>query len=269
MGAGPSNGRKGTGTEETSFQHLQKVLAAFNTGIDTYKKDDLDDLVLLIKDRTQTDFLKEEEKTALLELIRNIEKPMTLKKSGDKAFIVSLNEANEDQVGALKNELKESDDIKQLNIQDKIDGIFKPYTTLKTHAMFYRYKYVQTNVVLIMLISQFQDLFENLLSNVVGHMNDLINIQKGVINKYVELAEKLSEFQKKDGIESDDIGGLHEDVRKALEKKYNELDAESKKYNKDTIKDLINVLINTNQEVANVQEIKRGGGRRQRRYSST
>lgn len=232
--------------------HVQKLIEKFTNSISTIKTNDL---------KQVRDFLNihntPQEAAAILKIINNVD--ASLYSDGDNSMPINtdrelyakfahLNEHNKTLV-KVKNDFLNDDLIRSDKVlKEKVNGIFKPYTNLRTEAMFYRYKYIQVNVILIIIISQIRELFDTTFGAISAEFELKYLKQQALLEKFIELARVMSES--KDPMSDEQ----RDDIYTLSTNAYNKLDDQVKDM-KDKIKNLSNgaaeeiakMLLDTNQ----------------------
>jgi len=238
-------------TQGASVPRLNNLIDQFAAGMSVFKNNDLNEVRRFIEALPDNPKINKRE---LIEVIAQTDKAMFSSSSSsssdstrdpinsDSELYNSLARTNEAKMQPLQSRFSESG-VGDSKLQKKLGTIFAPFTRLQTDAMFYRYKYIQMNVIFILIISQYQDIFEYAISGVAAEYEVQVQKQMEILERFIQLTQSLSG----DGPDRDKIDRLASRTLEGITNSQEAAKSTIDKLKTGTVKELVDVLLRTQQ----------------------
>ena len=235
---------------------VDKLIKKFVKGIDTYKTNDLREVKKFI-DTYEDDLPSSVNKKEILEMITTVEKSLVNVPddksviNSDKGLYDHFYNVNASSTQKLRDDFLSDPLVSKNNMADSVNKMFDPYTKLRSEVMFYRYKYIQINVILIIVIEQFQNIFDTSISAIAAEYLLQIEETYNLLKRFIDLANNLAshnelQLQIEDGLK-ETIHKLAGNAYEKLEKQISEMPEKLKQINGNTPQLLAQMLLDTNQ----------------------
>jgi len=233
-------------SHQQSVPRLNNLIDQFAAGMSVFKNNDLNEVRRFIEALPDNPKINKRE---LIEVIAQTDKAMFPNGTGsrdsinsDSELYNSLARTNEAKMQPLQSRFSESGVVGD-KMQKKLGTIFAPFTRLQTDAMFYRYKYIQMNVIFILIISQYQDIFEYAISGVAAEYEVQVQKQMEILERFIQLTQSLSG----DGPDRDKIDRLATRTLEGITTSQEAAKETISKLKTGTVKELVDVLLRTQQ----------------------
>lgn len=243
---------------------IANLIGDFTSAIGMYKSNDMKQ----IKGFLNKHYPKEKERAEIIAVINKVDESLYDRNgnvsadavNSDKALYDTFKQINESGLDPIKRKFVEDPLIREdASLAEKVNGIFTPYTNLRTEAMFYRYKYIQVNIILIILITQFQDLFDTTFSAIAADFALKLEKQKALLEHFINIAQSLSaDSQALNDEDRKNIDKVSGEAIDQLQKFINESKDKIDKLSADTPNYLAQMLLETQQlTMKQMEEINR------------
>ncbi len=128
----------------------------------------------------------------------------------DMDLMDSIQKSTDTELGSITSELA---------LDPSVSQVLEPFRDLKNQCKYYKYKYTHLNMVLIFIVSQFQQLFDATVNELsLGFVADMQS-QKQVFGKFVELSKRLAKEAIPDSKERELIDELASRTNKVIDEK--------------------------------------------------
>jgi len=246
------NTRKNTSTIVDPNVEVQRLIDEFVTGIAVFKKNDMKELQVFLNGMQGKDTPNMKE---ILDLITKTENVtfgnVTTKKAGlntDELLYNELERINNDKMMTTETRFIQDPALQHSQeLQKKVVGIFQPYKRLQTERMFYRYKYIQMNIIFIVVVKQFQEIFKSTMAAVDAEYANRLEQQKKILTLFIQLAQTQSNTTDGDKDLKKDIGSIANEAYKTLDRNQTEMKSTIDRLQNGSLEALVNVLVETNQ----------------------
>lgn len=256
MGNSSSTNTNTNVPKENLNDKVDKLIQKFVKGIETYKTNDLREVKSFInahEDGLPSSINKKE----ILEMIETVDKSLSFgpedtdksRINSDKGLFDHFYNINASSTQELRDKFLKEPLVAKNNMVDSVKNLFDPYTKLRSEVMFYRYKYIQINVILIIIIEQFQNIFDTSISAIGAEYMLKVEESHKLLKHFIELANTLAKQDNPD-IENETRQTIHmlaDTAYNKLNSEFAQMKEKIANVNSNTPKLLAQLLLDTNQ----------------------
>lgn len=172
-------------------KQIGNLIENFTKSIQMYNKNDMSEIKKFIESHYPNG---NKEIIKIINMVDNtLQGQVSSGQNSEKNLYDRFQEINKSNIDSVRTKFVNHDLISgDEKLQNKINNIFDPFVNLRTEAMFYRYKYIQVNVILILLITQFQEIFDTTVSALSSDFLLKINKYKSLLEHFINIAQQLS-----------------------------------------------------------------------------
>lgn len=230
-------------------KHALSLIDQFVKGINTFKSNDMKQLKEYVGSISGSDNLNQKE---LLKIIGHTERSVFGKLKSDRinsdtSLFDEFKRINDERLQEMENSFYSNEILKtNTDLKNKVKTLFDPYKKLQTELMFYKYKYIQINIIFITVISQFQEVFDYTIGAVGAEYELRLQKQQQLLKLFINLAEAQSQTLEKDHPDmTSDINALANKAFEVLEAAQKKAKGNVEKLKESTVKDLLQILLDT------------------------
>lgn len=247
MGGSQSVAKSSQQPQTNQNKQIGNLIENFTKSIQMYNKNDMSEIKAFIESHYG------KEKNEIIKIINMVDNTLqgqgSSGQNSEKTLYDRFLEINKLSINPIKKDFVDHDLISGDEIlKKKINNIFDPFVNLRTEAMFYRYKYIQVNVILILLITQFQEIFDTTVSALSSDFLLKINKYISLLEHFINIAQQLSsESQTLTKQDREDIDKISNEAITKLNEFVASSEAKIQQLSDETPKLLAKMLLETQQ----------------------
>jgi hypothetical protein len=236
-------------TKEEWQKTLNTKITQFKEGIDALSKNDKQQLRKLLTTMPVFTRLPQPTQSDILKILSATEKSLENFENGSDVQLEKFIEnVSGDKVIKFSNTVLQDEFVKNNpDLKQKVEEFVSPLSKLHSKYKFYQYKYIQTNILMLVMMVQMQDITANYALSIKHATLGTIAKQKKVISDFVRLASDVNNDASTDSPEVKDITQLANNAYKQLQAHFDELTTKLNSYDQETGSKLVEILLQSGQ----------------------